>query len=137
MKMMERGGYYSDGFSRRYIPVVREPKNIEILMVLDLIKDKKKGVLELENILAEDECEPQKLTLHFENSNYLIMLLDYDEHGYIEIRTPYNPNASQDRFQNILDEPYGATTVLQDFEIVKKCFIEFNDTGNVSKDVLN
>lgn len=139
MKQIEMGGYYSSisNQGKRFIPSVLEPNSKDILMILNLIENQKYGVVELENILARDELDPQKLSLYFEDGNYLLMLLDYDEEGYIDVRTPYNSNAPKGEFQNILGEPYGATTVVQDFELVKKCFIEFNQTGNVSRDLLN
>ncbi|WP_287912433.1 hypothetical protein [Acinetobacter sp.] len=139
MKQIEMGGYYAgtNHIGRRYLSVILDPSSKDILMTLNLLENQKYGVLELENTLAEDEVEPQKLTLYFEEGNYLLMLLDYDEEGYIDVRTPYNTDALKDEFQNILGEPYGATTIVQDFELVKKCFIEFNQTGNVSRDLLN
>lgn len=75
--------------------------------------------------------------MYFEDGNYLLMLLDFDEEGYIDIRTPYNPSASHGTMQNIFGEPYGATTIVQDFEIVKKCFMEFSQKGNISNEILS
>lgn len=139
MKRIEMGDYYSGSINqgRLYFPKILDPNTIDILMTLSLIENQKYGVLELENTLAKDEVEPQKLTLYFEDGNYLLMLLDYDDEGYIDVRTPYNPDAPKGVFQNMLGEPYGATSIVQDIELVKKCFIEFNQTGSVSRDLLN
>lgn len=93
------------------------------MITLSLIENQKYGVFELENTLAEDEVEPQKLTLYFEDGNYLLMLLDYDEEGYIDVRTPYNSDAPKGVFQNILGESYGATTIVQDIELVKNVLL--------------
>jgi len=134
---MRLGGFYLEKFSRIQLPLLLKPKIVDILMVLEMIKNQAGGVISLTNLEAIDEEEPESLKLYFEEDNYLLMLLDYDEEGYIDVRTPYNSNAPKGEFQNILGEPYGATTVVQDFELVKKCFIEFNQTGNVSRDLLN
>lgn len=40
------------------------------------------------------------------------MLLDYDDEGCIDVRTA-NEHASKGEFQNILGEPYVATTIVQ------------------------
>lgn len=134
---MRLGGFYLEKFSRIQLPLLLKPKIVDILMVLEMIKNQAGGIISLTNLEAIDEEEPESLKLYFEEDNYLLMLLDYDEEGYIDVRTPYNSNAPKGEFQNILGEPYGATTVVQDFELVKKCFIEFNQTGNVSRDLLN
>ncbi|MEB3755193.1 DUF6911 family protein [Acinetobacter sp. MD2(2019)] len=131
-----RGGYL-EKFSRIQLPLLLKPKIVDILMVLEMIKNQAGGVISLTNLEAIDEEEPESLKLYFEEDNYLLMLLDYDEEGYIYVRTLHNADAPKGEFQNILGEPYGATTVVQDFELVKKCFIEFNQTGNVSRDLLN
>jgi len=85
--------------------------------------------LELENTLAKDDVEPQKLTLYFEDGNYLLMLLDYDDEGYIDVRTPYNPDAPKGVFQNMLGEPYGATSIVQDIELVKNVLLNLINQG--------
>lgn len=132
----ELSGYYVDDVIRKPIPSIKYPTNIGILMSLDIIKDKKYGVIILTNKSAEDEVDPESLTLYFEQGNYLLMLLDYDDEGYIDVRTLYNPAAPHGVMQNILGEPYGATTIVQDLDVVKRCFIEFNKTGNVSKELM-
>lgn len=114
----------------------QEPSDLDILVLLEMVKSKGEGVFSLENKLAKGDVEPSELTLYFEKGNYLLMLLDYDEEGYIDVRTPYNPAAPHDVMQYILGEQYGATTIVQDFEIVKKCFIEFNQRGDVTRDIL-
>jgi len=134
---MELGGWYLlAGHGRKYIPVFKKPKNIDVLMILELISSKNEGVIILENIDVEDGVKPENLTLYFENGNYLLMLLDFDEEGFIDVRTPYNSKAEKGEFQNILGEPYGATTIVQDIELIKRCFIEFNTIGNVSRELM-
>lgn len=138
MKGIEMGGYYLEEGLKRYLEMKLEPSDIELLIMLNLIETKSKGagVFELENLNVEDEQGPEKLTLYFEKGHYLLMLLDYDDDGYIEVRTPYNAFAPNTAMQHILGEPYGATTIIHDFEIVKKCFMEFNRVGNVTRAIL-
>lgn len=69
--------------------------------------------------MGNKEVDSENLTLHFEKGNYLPMLLDYDEEGYIDVWTLYNPKAPYDKFQNILGKHIGATTIVQDLDIVK------------------
>ena len=130
------GGFYFNNGLRIQLNPKNNPKNMDILMQLEMIKGKS-GVLVIKNLVVDEETHPENLSVYFEDDNYLLMLLDYDDEGCIDVRTANNEHASKGEFQNILGEPYGATTIVQDFEIVKKCFIEFNQTGNVSRDLLN
>ena len=69
------------------------------------------------------------------------MLLDYDDEGYLDVRTAYNPDASRDAsrddWEYVNGELHSSTTVISDLEVVKQCFLEFNATGNVSKSILD
>lgn len=130
------GGFYFNNGLRIQLNPKNNQKNMDILMQLEMIKGKS-GVLVIKNLVVDEETHPEDLSVYFEDDNYLLILLDYDDEGCIDVRTANNEHASKSEFQNILGEPYGATTIVQDFEIVKKCFIEFNQTGNVSRDLLN
>lgn len=54
----ELSGYYVDGGLIRYISNLIEPTNIEIVMILELFRNKKTGKLKLENLAAKNEIEP-------------------------------------------------------------------------------
>lgn len=125
---MKMNGYVLNKDYRGYIPM----KNLKT--ALDYIEGKT-GVFFIENSEAQAEIEPENLTLYFDNGRYLLMLLDYDDEGYIDIRTPYNPSKGQE-MEEMLGELYGANTIITDFTTVRKAFIEFEKTGNVSKKLL-
>ena len=130
-----RGHYIKDGVSWD-IPASNMPSNSHVLLMLDILNSGSSGVFVLENNLAQDKVEPKNLTLYYENKKYLLMLLDFDEEGYIDVRTLFNPNAEKKVLEIMQGDPYYASTIVDNFEIIKQCFIEFNNTGNVSEDIM-
>ena len=130
-------GYYVDNGVSKKIRIVDKPSEEYILSKLNELNDKCNGTVVMENMLAKEDVEPLNLTLYLENGMYLLMLLDYDDEGYVDVRTAYNPDAFKGEWTYIKGELHGSTTVINDLEIAKVCFLEFNATGNVSKSVLD
>ncbi|MGE6326070.1 DUF6911 family protein, partial [Psychrobacter sp. NPDC078370] len=110
---------------------------IWVVLLLFWIDYNCRGTVMIENVLAKEDIEPLKLTVYMANGRYLLMLLDYDDEGYLDVRTAYNPDASRDDWEYVNGELHSSTTVISDLEVVKQCFLEFNATGNVSKSILD
>lgn len=130
-------GYYIDNGISKQIGGVSKPSEEYILSKLNELNDMCDGTIIMENRLAKEDIEPLNLTLYLEKGNYLLMLLDYDAEGYIDVRTAYNPEAPEGEWGYINGENFAATSIINDLKIVKQCFLEFNATGNVSKNLLN
>ena len=130
-------GYYVDSGVSKKICIVDKPSKEYVLTNLNELNDKCSGTVVMENMLAKEDVEPLNLTLYLENGRYLLMLLDYDEEGYVDVRTAYNPDAPKGEWTYIKGELHCATTVINDLEIAKACFLEFNATGNVSQSLLD
>lgn len=127
MKMV-MNGYILQGNIRGSIPL----NNLK--SALNFIEGKT-GVFYMENIEAKEEVDPENLTLYLENGKYLLMLLDYDDEGYIDIRTSYNPSKGKGT-EIILGEPYGKSSIIEDFSVIRRAFFEFEKTGNVTTETL-
>ena len=134
---MKFEGYYTNNGIGKRIRMVDKPSQEDILSKLDKLNSECRGTIVLENELAKEEVEPLNLTVYMANGRYLLMLLDYDDEGYIDVRTAYNPDASKEDWEYVNGELHSSTTVISDLEVVKQCFLEFNATGNVSKNLLD
>ena len=129
-------GYYVDSGVSKKISIVDKPSEVYILSKLSELNDKCYGTITMKNILAKEDVEPSSLTLDLEGGKYLLMLLDFDDEG-LDVRTAYNPDASKEDWEYINGELHCSATVINDLEIAKACFLEFNATGNVSKSLLD
>ena len=134
---MKFEGYYIDNGVSKSIRIVDKPSKEYILSKLNELNANCRGTVMIENVLAKEDIEPSKLTMYMANGRYLLMLLDYDDEGYLDVRTAYNPDASRDDWEYVNGELHSSTTVISDLEVVKQCFLEFNATGNVSKNLLS
>lgn len=130
-------GYYLDNGLSKKIAININPSSEKVLAELNKLSNDSIGTIMMENLTSIEDVEPLSLTVYFNSGKYLLMLLDYDDEGYINIRTAFNPEASKDDWEYINGELHSSTTIITDLEVVKQCFLEFNTTGNVSINLLN
>ncbi|MDI2111772.1 DUF6911 family protein [Commensalibacter nepenthis] len=130
------GGYYLQGCDeiRTQLPLINQPSITELMNHLTVLKIRD-GVLGLGND-QEENHKPYELRLYSDNHNYLVMMETILPDGDIDIRTFRNPSAL-DEFTSMLGEPYGAWSIVQNFDLVIKAFKEFLETGDVSRDLLS
>ena len=68
-----------------------------------------RGNITIENELAEKEVELLNLTVYLVNGRYLLILLDYDGEGYLDVRTAYNSDASKEDWEYVNGELHSST----------------------------
>jgi len=105
----------------------------QVISILDLIFDQS-GSLTLDLIDAP-ATGPQNLSVEFENGLSVLSLGEEDDDDYF-VRT-YTSNLNESKKVIILGNEWDARLVCDDKEIVKKIFIEFFSTKNVSKKLLS
>jgi hypothetical protein len=78
---------------------------------------------------------PQKLELYAESGDYLLMLSEYTQDGDVNVRTLRSQDLPPGMV-TVLGNQWSAGMVSHDIEIVKRAFVEFVLTGNVSPELL-
>ncbi|WP_227430939.1 DUF6911 family protein [Psychrobacter sp. I-STPA6b] len=136
LNMKFEGYYISNGLSQK-IAINMNPASEKVLAELNKLNNTSTGTIIMENLASIEDIEPLSLTVYFNGGKYLLMLLDYDDEGYPNVRTAFNPKALRDDWEYINGELHSSTTIIDDLEVVKKCFLEFNSTGDVSKQLLS
>ena len=63
----------------------------------------------IENELAGKEVELLNLTVYLVNGRYLLILLDYDGEGYLDVRKVYNSDASKEDWEYVNGELHSST----------------------------
>lgn len=129
------GGYYLDGCDeiRTQLPLINQPSITELINHLTILKVRD-GVLALSND-QEDNYKPYELTLYSDNHNYLVMMVTMLPDSDIEVRT-FDTGLRTKELMPMLGEPYGAWSIIQDFDLVIQVFKEFLVTGDVSRKLL-
>ncbi|WP_077928287.1 DUF6911 family protein [Wohlfahrtiimonas populi] len=132
------GGFYIKEGLRYQLPLIKSPTITDILNTLDIMKDKT-GILGIKNNMTESD----ELEIYIENDNYMATLMSFDEKDdNYYVRTLHNskpiddPNAPAG-FSYMLGETYGSSTIVQDYELIKEIVLEFYETGDVSRDILD
>ena len=85
--------------------------------------------------------EYPKLDLQAEHGRYLLLLAELNEEEEIDVRTLTNPNPrfnpdAPKGMDHIGGEPFPASAIVTDFDLVLRAFQEFARTGNVSRDLM-
>ncbi|CFB66624.1 DUF6911 family protein [Yersinia enterocolitica] len=133
-KDMVLGGYFfSPSGDREQLKPLKNPSEDDLLQVLELFRDNV-GVLGMKNN-ACDDIGPEELSLYTESGRYMLLLGENDCDGEYNVRTLHNLN-SPGGLQLMHGEPYGASTIVDDFDPVITAFREYLAAGNVSTDLL-
>ena len=77
-----------------------------------------------------------ELNLRAEDGRYLLMLGEVHADGEYDVRTLTNPNPKEGE-DSIGGEFFGASHIVEDFDLVLRAFCEFAETGNVSHDLMD
>ncbi|NBH74963.1 hypothetical protein D3Z29_03420 [Rodentibacter pneumotropicus] len=87
----------------------------------------------------EPELGPSELSVQYDGEKYLFTLLEYvGANGEMIIRGKANFNGGGDLIEFLSDgELYPPNAITTDFEFIKKVFLEFLETGNVSYDLMD
>lgn len=133
-KILELTGWYTQSGFAHCIETLTNPSQRDLIIWLNTLQKANEGKLKLENLFPETDTSPEDLTLYFSKNNYLLMLFDFDPNGEANVRSTYDP--TQEGFINILGDNFHRSLITHDFEIVKRCFLEFSTTLTVSNTIL-
>jgi hypothetical protein len=109
------------------------PTWADIATSLEGVKDKVGSVML--RLAYASEIGPQVLQVFSDRGNYLLMLEELDENDS-NVRVFRNSSAAPEKI-DILGNLWSATMICSDFDIVRRAFKEFFDTGDVSREVLD
>ena len=124
------GGYCLDHSGERcQLPVLQNPTSSQLINVFEQIKGKE-GVLSASYPVTDAELDEKALTLYTESGSYLLLSPEIDQDGDYYLRTLTVD--CEDEPIEILGDLYSAKTITHDFELVKKIFLAFCETGDVS-----
>lgn len=93
------------------------------------------GYAKLE-FIPEPEIGISELSAEFDGENYLFHLLEYGENGDVIIRTKTDFNGVAS-FVYFNGEPYPSSSVIDDFDFVKKVFVQLLEIGDVSNELMS
>jgi len=125
------GGYLIDvDGARHQLPVVLNPNNSTIENVIKKVSSADKGVVVLK-CEPTPEIGPEKLTMHADTGNFLLMLGVNDVNGNHNVRTLTNESTSND-LMIVMPEKYPAQIVIRDVSLVCTIFNEFARFRDVS-----
>lgn len=128
------GGYIKTSvFSREQFPLLENPSERDMQSTVSRVRGKF-GVVSMERQDGNEEGA-YELVLYAEGGTYLLMLYERLAGGELEVRTHNNPRAA-DEFVEVLGEMHHASTLLTDFDVVRRAFSEFRATGDVSRELL-
>ncbi|OOF60299.1 hypothetical protein [Rodentibacter sp. Ppn85] len=141
---MENRLFFTCGFQGKNDWIVLSNRQLMIdkdkekmLDMLNKIKTKVGGA-RLE-IIPEPELGPSELSVQYDGEKYLFTLLEYvGPNGEMIIRGKANFNGEWKLVEFLSDgELYPPDAITTDFEFIKKVFLEFLETGNVSYDLMD
>jgi hypothetical protein len=112
---------------------VRDATPAEVAKTLDTVAGRA-AILGAERVPLAN-VGPQKLELYAEGGDYLLMLSEYTPDGDVNVRTLRSQDLPPG-LVTVLGNQWSAGMVSHDIEIVKRAFVEFVLTGNVSTDLL-
>ena len=106
----------------------------KILSMLNSTKNHRSDV-RLE-VIPEPEVGLSELRMESDGERYLFTLIEYGKDGEFLIRTKsdFNGTPGLVYFEG---EPYPACSVIEDFDFIKRVFIELLETGNVSYELMD
>ncbi|WP_295658049.1 hypothetical protein, partial [uncultured Haemophilus sp.] len=86
--------------------------------------------------IPEPEVGISGLSVQCDGERYLFTLIEYGKDGEFLIRTKsdFNGTPGLVYFEG---EPYPACSVIEDFDFIKRVFIELLETGNVSYELMD
>lgn len=129
------GGNYENKGKNILFPLLKSPSISDLITYLNIIKIHD-GVLSLRND-QEENCSPYELTLYSDKHRYLVMLATKTTDGDIDVRTLDRGPPYTREFISILGEPYAKSSVVEDFSLVTKAFVEFLKNGDVGRELLD
>jgi hypothetical protein len=105
----------------------------DVVRVLDTV-EKRAALLRVQKVPLPS-VGPQQLELHAHEGDYLLMLSEVTEGGDWNVRT-LSSTELPPGFVLVLGDSWHSSMISRDIEIVKRAFVEFVVTGNVSTDLL-
>lgn len=115
------------------VPITRNPSQADVQRLLEPLRQS-------DDVSAAMEYDGHKfdkptLELRGEKGRFILMLQDFDADGEAEVRTFLNPSPKGDG--SIWGDFFGASRIVEDFDLVLRAFCEFAETGNVSRDLMD
>lgn len=126
----QRGKDWIIASNRERVSSIDKDKMISILNNIEL----NEGAAGLE-FIPEPEVGISGLSVQCDSERYLFTLIEYGKDGEFLIRTKsdFNGTPGLVYFEG---EPYPACSVIEDFDFIKRVFIELLETGNVSYELM-
>lgn len=129
--------YKGKGLNKQYHNLISKicPDKDEMVSMLNNL-EKNVGIAELE-FIPEPVVGIDKLSVQYDGEKYLFTLTEYNEDGEYLIRGKVGFCGEWKLIEFLNDgELYPPNAITTDFEFVKKVFVEFLETGNVSYDLM-
>ncbi|MDC2824425.1 DUF6911 family protein [Rodentibacter pneumotropicus] len=131
--------YEGKGLNKKYNNLIstHNPTKEDIIKNLEFLRCCT-GAARL-SVDPEPELGPSELSVQYDGEKYLFTLLEYvGANGEMIIRGKANFNGGGDLIEFLSDgELYPPNAITTDFEFIKKVFLEFLETGNVSYDLMD